>query len=347
MIVTVFGAPLRALARACGSAREVVWYRRAMTRTSLFALALSLLVLPACAEVMIRSESDDTGRPARDAGPETDEDAAFVESDAALTPPDAFVPEMPDAYTPPAMPCPRVRVNTPGEALNVRPTPSTSMPVVGVLPHGALVDVVGMVRGEAIGGVDLWYEIRSSVANGFVFSSFAVCTTDEPPADGGYFTPFACGARMRVTQSPGGGVSHTGRAMYAYDFAAARETAIHAMRGGTVTFLFLDTGPGDACYDGGGSSCGPYSNLVIVQHADGTTAVYKHINSATVSVGQVVRQGDVIARSGNTGYSTGPHLHAEVRAGCPTTIYCDTIPFSFADIGSPSADTTITSGNCP
>ena len=86
---------------------------------------------------------------------------------------------------------------------------------------------------------------------------------------------------------------------------------------------------------------------MIVQHADGTTAAYKHINSSTVSVGQVVGQGDVIARSGSTGYSTGPHLHAEVRAGCPTTVYCDTIPFSFTDVGSPAADTTVTSGNCP
>ena len=245
------------------------------------------------------------------------------------------------------MPCPRIRVNAPGEVLNIRPSPSTAMPVIGTLPHGALADVVSMVRGESIGGVDLWYEIRSSAGNGFVFSSFAVCTSDEPPADTGYYVPFACGARMRVTQSPGGGTSHTGRAMYAYDFGAALETPIHAMRGGTVTYVFTDTGPGDPCYDGGGSSCGPLANLVIVQHADGTTAAYKHINSSTVSVGQAVRQGDVLARSGSTGYSTGPHLHAEVRAGCPTTVYCDTIPFSFSDVGSPSADTTVTSGTCP
>lgn len=246
-----------------------------------------------------------------------------------------------------AIACPRVRVVTAGEVLNIRPTASTAMAVIGSLPDGAIVEVVSMVHGESIDGVDLWYEIRSSYGDGFVFSSFAECTEDEIPVPTGYFVPFACGASVPVTQSPGGGTSHTGRAMYAYDFGVPLETEIRAMRAGTVTYVFTDTGPGDPCYDGGDASCGAASNLVILEHEDGATSVYKHINSATVAVGDVVAQGDVIARSGTTGYSTGPHLHAEVRDGCPTTVYCDTVPFTFADVGSPAAGTTVVSGNCP
>lgn len=309
-----------------------------MRALRLTALGLSLASTPACSEVVLHTSGDDASR--LDAGVTTDGWSA--PADASST--DSGTLRI-DAPSPSA--CPRVRVNTPGEVLNVRPTPSTSMPVVGTLADGAIVDVVSMARGESIGGVDLWYEIRTPTLGGFVFSDFAICTTDEPPADTGYYVPFECGASIRVTQAPGGALSHTGRAMYAYDFGVPLETPIHAMRPGTVTYVFTDTGPGDPCYGGGGPDCGPLANLVIVEHADGTTAAYKHINSASVSVGDLVRQGDVLARSGTTGYSTGPHLHAEVRMGCPTTVYCDTIPFSFTDVGAPAASTMVTSGNCP
>ncbi|MDQ3032860.1 MAG: peptidoglycan DD-metalloendopeptidase family protein [Myxococcota bacterium] len=313
-----------------------------MTRLHVVWIAASVV---ACADVSPRGTDDDAGEAREDAAlgavdGATAADASVHQDDASTIDPDA-------GPLPPA--CPRVRVSVAaGEVLNVRPDPSTAMAPVGTLPGGAIVEVADMVHGETIDGVDLWYEIRSPSVDGFVFSAFAECTEDEiPPAPEGYLVPFACGARVRVTQGPGGGTSHTGRARYAYDFGVALETPIHAMAGGTVTLVRTSTVPGDPCYDGGGSECGPEANLVIVQHADGTTAAYKHINSASVSVGATVRHGDVLARSGSTGYSTGPHLHVEVRAACPTTIYCDTIPFTFADVGSPPAATTVTSGNCP
>jgi murein DD-endopeptidase MepM/ murein hydrolase activator NlpD len=274
-------------------------------------------------------------------------DAATADADRSL---DAGSPGNADAAHPDAgapAPCPRVRVTTPGEVLNVRPTPSTTMDAIATLPDGAIVEVVGTTLGEAIEGVDLWYEIRAAFGTGFVFSGFVECTEDEIPRLEGYFVPFACGANVRVTQSPGGGTSHTGRAMYAFDFGVPLETEIVAMAPGTVTYVFTGTGPGDACYDGGGPDCGPAANLVIVEHSDGTTAAYKHINSAAVAVGAVVGHGGLLARSGSTGYSTGPHLHVEVRDGCPATVYCPTIPFTFADVGTPAAPVTVTSGNCP
>ena len=63
-----------------------------------------------------------------------------------------------------------------------------------------------------------------------------------------------------------------------------------------------------SCGCGGG-----YGNYVIISH-DGTySTVYGHLASATVSVGQYVNQGDVIGYIGSTGWSTGAHLHFEVR----------------------------------
>jgi murein DD-endopeptidase MepM/ murein hydrolase activator NlpD len=309
------------------------------------ALCLAVVLLVACGEPTLRDPGYDAGEVRDDAGPDLDAGTPD-ESDAGI---DAATPDAgpPDAG-PPAPACPRIRVTTVApEVLNIRPAPSTAMAPIGTLPSGMIVEVVSMVHGESIGGVDLWFQIVSPRGDGYVFSSFAACTEDEIPVVEGYLVPFACGARVRVTQAPGGGTSHTGRSMYAYDFGVALETAIHAMAGGTVTYVFTGTGPGDACYNGGGPDCGPAANLVIIQHPDGSTAAYKHINSATVSVGATVRRGDLIARSGSTGYSTGPHLHAEVRAGCPTTVYCDTIPYTFTDVGSPAAGTSVTSGNCP
>lgn len=65
-----------------------------------------------------------------------------------------------------------------------------------------------------------------------------------------------------------------------------------------------------------------YGNTVIIDHGNGISTLYGHNQSLTVSVGQNVSQGDVIARCGSTGNSTGAHCHFEVRInGEPTSPY--------------------------
>lgn len=61
--------------------------------------------------------------------------------------------------------------------------------------------------------------------------------------------------------------------------------------------------------------CGGYGNLVIVQHEHGYRSLYGHLSRPMVKVGNRIKRGQVIARSGNTGRTTGPHLHFEVRRG--------------------------------
>jgi murein DD-endopeptidase MepM/ murein hydrolase activator NlpD len=56
-----------------------------------------------------------------------------------------------------------------------------------------------------------------------------------------------------------------------------------------------------------------YGNLVIIDHADGWQSWYAHLSRISVAVGQEVEQGEIIGAAGSTGYSSGPHLHFELR----------------------------------
>ena len=56
-------------------------------------------------------------------------------------------------------------------------------------------------------------------------------------------------------------------------------------------------------------------NSVVIEHGGGLKTYYYHLDSIDVKPGNMVKQGDIIGKVGTTGYSTGPHLHFEVRLG--------------------------------
>jgi len=82
------------------------------------------------------------------------------------------------------------------------------------------------------------------------------------------------------------------------DIAAAEGTPIQAAAAGTVAIAGLEGG---------------YGNYTCIDHGSATTSCYGHQQSISVSVGESVAQGQTIGTVGSTGFSTGPHLHFEVR----------------------------------
>lgn len=97
---------------------------------------------------------------------------------------------------------------------------------------------------------------------------------------------------------------------------------------------------GIICDDGGDTSCGGgFGNYVIIQHIDGNYTLYAHLakNSITVEMGESVTRGQVIGKVGNSGSSTGAHLHFEVRVGgSDSSSTQDPLNFISADNPRPS-----------
>lgn len=162
-----------------------------------------------------------------------------------------------------------------------------------------------------------------------------------------YRLPFACGAAFTCSQGNNGS-SHTGSQKYAWDFAMPKGTPVHASRGGVVAYAEVRSPPGSQCYDPPGilEACHNKANFIGIRHADGTVALYLHLQSLKVKVGDVVKQGDKIGLSGNSGYTSGPHLHIQLQNECGIW-FCQSVPLKFADAPNLAKGVKATSGNCP
>lgn len=121
-----------------------------------------------------------------------------------------------------------------------------------------------------------------------------------------YRLPYAVEQSFPVIQSYDSRLSHRGAERFTLDFGMPRGTTVDAARGGVVA-LVEDSHVIGCEFD----ECSRFANFVVVLHEDGTTGEYFHLEPRTVVVrpGERVRRGQLLARSGNTGFSTAPHLH--------------------------------------
>jgi murein DD-endopeptidase MepM/ murein hydrolase activator NlpD len=114
-------------------------------------------------------------------------------------------------------------------------------------------------------------------------------TPSVRPTRGWYTSRFG----YRVNPLSGSAVMHQG-----LDIAAAPGTPVYAPADGVVSFAGYDSG---------------YGKLVSVDHGYGVVTRFGHNSKVFVAVGQRINRGDLLSAVGNTGHSTGPHLHYEVR----------------------------------
>lgn len=126
------------------------------------------------------------------------------------------------------------------------------------------------------------------------------------PDDYVYSLPYAPGTTRKITQGYDGKYSHTGSNKYAIDWQMPEGTPVYAARGGLVVKIKDDSDRG-----GGNIKYDPFNNYVLIRHEDGTLGHYCHLQKDGVVVhsGQMVKTGELIAHSGSTGFSSGPHLH--------------------------------------
>lgn len=145
-----------------------------------------------------------------------------------------------------------------------------------------------------------------------------------------YRLPYALASAVRVSQAYPDSITHGDQsAVHAIDFVMPIGTDVFAAREGVVIEVasdFFENGT-----DLGVN--GPRANVVRVLHDDGTMSLYGHLNwnSIRVRPGQRVARGEYLADSGNTGFSTGPHLHFVVQRNKGGAL--ESVPVEFAGPG--------------
>ncbi len=127
---------------------------------------------------------------------------------------------------------------------------------------------------------------------------------DTYNADYEYSLPFEKGSTEKVSQGYNGSSTHLNQ--NALDFDMKDGTNILAARDGIVIRV-IDQNK-KSCHS---KDCQKYNNFVTIYHDDGTFAEYTHIqqDGSLVKIGDKIKVGDIIAKSGDVGWSSGPHLH--------------------------------------
>lgn len=148
---------------------------------------------------------------------------------------------------------------------------------------------------------------------------------DQLPVEVDYYPPFPLGLQFPISQGFDNDETHSNPPnQYAIDIVMPVGTPILAARGGVIMDMQDN-------FQGGGKQKRylTRANQVRILHNDGTMAVYAHLqrNSVRVQPGARVTRGQWIANSGNTGYSSGPHLHFVIQLNAGMSL--ESLPFRF------------------
>ena len=141
-----------------------------------------------------------------------------------------------------------------------------------------------------------------------------------------YALPYKRGKSYLLTQGFNGKHTHKGQSAYALDFKMDVGTPVHAMREGTVIAV-----ESKHTQHGYSKAFLNKANHIVIEHADGTMAMYAHLkpNGVKVKLGQKVKKHQYIGLSGNTGFSSGPHLHVHISAIKSFKSGSTSVPFKF------------------
>ncbi len=217
------------------------------------------------------------------------------------------------------------------DGLNLREGPAVTFAIIKTLPEGTVVDVVGGPQGD-------WWQVSHEGDIGWVNGTFLMMLppgTEPPVGTPGldFLLPWTGGVAFQVTQGHNTG-SHTDKGSWAWDFGMARGTTVRAAHDGRVRLV-----RGNSNVGGCSSAYANDANYVVVDRGDGFESLYLHLDSASATVGQTVKRGDVLGLSGQTGWSCGAHLHFQIQksptGGGGATWYNQSVAEKFHDTGAP------------
>src|ERR1043166_1795486 len=176
---------------------------------------------------------------------------------------------------------------------------NVNFPYTATYPAGQVTEAFSLTPVDASKG---W---GYSYTNHFTIGNFHAVHDDSCL----YQLPYGAADGFRVTQGYDGSYSHSGPDQYAIDFKMPVGTPVHAARSGVVVKVKDDSNSG-----GPNRKYERCANYILIRHSDGTVANYAHLQkgSSRVKLGQFVAAGERLARSGNTGFTSGPHLHFSV-----------------------------------
>jgi murein DD-endopeptidase MepM/ murein hydrolase activator NlpD len=211
------------------------------------------------------------------------------------------------------------------------------------------VEQMGYIKGlvGGVGGTNVGAALSTSITMAISGLKDLASALTKIPGFGGATSGFGAGFNTGI--GPRGGAAANG-------FGAKDNSGIWASTNNVHTgqdFPMKIGSPVSATLDGYVSSINPgpdYGTAVVIDHPNGYQTVYGHLSERTVNLGDFVSKGQKIGKSGNTGNTTGPHLHYEVRQGKNNPVNPDVLTYFGASspvgaTGSGSMSTSATSSS--